>query len=103
MIFKKKTFTNNLFKLYVDFYFQYEWEREYENLPPLADIRDNTLILHNTRFEDKGRYICKTTSDDGRTTTNYVDLVIKREYRRRRQNSKYDQKRRHRMINKYRN
>lgn len=78
---------------------QFEWEREYDSLPPLAEVREQTLILYNTRFEDKGRYICKSFLEDGRTTQNYVDLVIKREYRRRRQNRRNKQARRRRTNN----
>jgi len=68
--------------------FQYEWDREDESLPPLAENRDNILVLYNTRFEDGGRYICRSYAEDGTATQNYVDLIIKREYRRRRQNPK---------------
>lgn len=75
---------------------QYEWEKEDSELPPLAENRENILILYNTRFADGGRYICKIQTDDGRVTQNYVDLVIKREYRRRRahRNNQYAARRR---------
>jgi hypothetical protein len=79
--------------LYINFS-QFEWEREYERLPPLAENRDNILILYNTRYEDGGRYICKTYAEDGSMTQNFVDLVIKREYRRRRRYQNKSQRRR---------
>ncbi|XP_070509903.1 basement membrane-specific heparan sulfate proteoglycan core protein isoform X20 [Chironomus tepperi] len=56
---------------------RYEWEKEDAELPPLAENRDNILILYNTRYDDGGRYICKIYTEDGRVTQNYVDLVIK--------------------------
>jgi hypothetical protein len=70
-------------------------------LPPLAENRDNVLVLYNTRYEDGGRYICKIYAEDGSTSQNYVDLVIKREYRRRRQfnNRNYSHRRRSRLSN----
>lgn len=58
-------------------------------------------MLYNTRFEDGGRYTCKTFMEDGRVIQNYVDLVIKRKYRRRRQHKKKDPERRRR--NNHRN
>ncbi|KAL7036766.1 hypothetical protein ACKWTF_008935 [Chironomus riparius] len=58
-------------------YIRYEWEKEDADLPPLAENRDNILILYNTRYDDGGRYICKIYTEDGRVTQNYVDLVIK--------------------------
>lgn len=68
------------------YFVQYEWEKENEDLPPLHENRDNILVLYNTKYNDGGRYICKIFAEDGSMTQNYVDLVIKREYRRRRQN-----------------
>lgn len=67
---------------------QYEWEREDGIMPPLSENSDNTLILHNTRSDDAGRYICNSYAEDDTLTQNYVDLVIKREYRRKRQQKK---------------
>lgn len=78
---------------------QFEWEREYEKLPPLADIRDNVLVLYNVRADDGGRYICKSYMEDGRVTQNFVDLIIKREYRRRRQSNKHNSAARRRRMN----
>jgi hypothetical protein len=46
------------------------------------------LVIYNVRYEDGGRYICKSFLEDGRVTQNHVDLIIKREYRRRRQKSR---------------
>lgn len=65
---------------------QYDWEREDDVLPPLAMNNGNTLILHNVRHDDGGRYICHVQLEDGSSTTNNVDLVVKRKYRRRRYN-----------------
>lgn len=70
---------------------QYEWEKEDSQLPPLAENRDNVLVLYNTRLEDGGRYVCKIYTEDGRVTQNYVDLVINREYRRRRAHNRNNQ------------
>lgn len=72
---------------------QYEWEREGSGLPPLADVRDNELLLRSTRYNDSGRYICRSFASDGTESQNYVDLVIKREYRRRRANRRYRRRR----------
>jgi hypothetical protein len=78
---------------------RYEWEKEFEELPPLAENRDNVLVLYNTRDGDGGRYICKIYAEDGSVTQNYVDLVIKREYRRRRQNYRRNPNKRQRSRN----
>jgi hypothetical protein len=47
---------------------QFEWKRKLEQLPPLAENRDNILVLYNVRIEDRGRYICKSFLEDGRVT-----------------------------------
>lgn len=57
-------------------------------MPPLSENSDNVLILHNTRSDDAGRYICNSYAEDDTLTQNYVDLVIKREYRRKRQHKR---------------
>ena len=44
----------------------------------------NSLVLQQTRMDDSGRYICKIEYEDGTNSENYMDLVVKREYRKRR-------------------
>lgn len=51
--------------------------------------RNNRLILHRIRSEDTGRYICQKTEPNGRVSQNYLDVVLKREYRRRRHQRHY--------------
>lgn len=61
-----------------------EWERESEQLPPIVDDQGSSLVIYNTRQSDSGRYICRVHFIDGTSTENYVDVIIKSEYRRRR-------------------
>lgn len=78
---------------------QYEWERDGKDLPPLAEVEDNHLVLLHTRSDDSGRYICRSFAEDGTESQNYVDLVIKSEYRRRRQSYKNRRNNRRRRGN----
>lgn len=50
----------------------------------MAQQNDNSLVLQHARQDDSGRYICNVNYRDGTSTENYVDLVVKREYRKRR-------------------
>lgn len=62
---------------------QLHWRREYGEIPNTATYdRSNRLILHRINNDDTGRYICQKTSPDGTVTQDYLDVILKREYRR---------------------
>lgn len=64
---------------------QFNWRRDGGDLPQTAQLdRNNRLILQRIRSEDIGRYICQKTEPNGQVSENYLDVVLKREYRRRR-------------------
>lgn len=63
---------------------QLNWRREYGEIPSTARFDRNRLILLSIRAEDTGRYICQKIEPNGQVTQNYRDVVLKREYRRRR-------------------
>jgi hypothetical protein len=67
---------------------QFEWHREDADIPRNAEFDNNHLILNHVREEDTGRYVCHMTGIDGFVTKNYVELRIKREYRKRRRNAR---------------
>lgn len=69
---------------------QFDWRREGGQLPPTAQFgRNNRLILTSIRSEDTGRYICVKTEPNGQVTQNYMDVVLKREYRPRRRHQRH--------------
>lgn len=61
---------------------QFNWRREFGQIPSNAQYDGNRLILHRIRSEDTGRYICQKVEPSGQVTHNYLDVVLKREYRR---------------------
>lgn len=74
--------------------FQFNWHRENGEIPRTATYdRNNRLILNQIRPEDTGRYVCEMTSRDHTRTQNYVDVELKREYRRRRQHRSNSERR----------
>lgn len=68
---------------------QFDWRREGGNLPQTSQLDRNRLILYRIRSEDVGRYICVKTEPNGQMTQNYLDVVLKREYRRPRHQRNY--------------
>lgn len=64
------------------FFSQFNWRREFGQIPSNAQYDGNRLILYRIRSTDTGRYICQKTEPSGQVTQNYKDLVLKREYQR---------------------
>ena len=53
-------------------------------IPRNAQLDGKHLTLNNVKFEDAGRYVCNMRYPNGSAAEDYVDVIIKREYRSRR-------------------
>lgn len=75
---------------------QYNWRREYGELPATATLANhNQLMLNNVHPDDAGRYICQMTVPSGSVSHKHVDLVVRREYAQRRRRQPLRRRRHH--------
>lgn len=56
--------------------------------------------MYNIQESDTGRYICQMTTADNIVTQNYVDVRLRREYRKRRHSHKNNKKSKNKQNNK---